>query len=220
VTVHDHISRTLRDLPHNLLLRQLAGDLRRRNVFSRPRARQPRHTRVPQRQRGQPPHGVMCKLQLIPEYTPISLALPSELRSSSAFRHVFRHPWSADILTRIVDRSEARRTAQQGRVARRLQAMADCLICAPWRAFPPTATRRLPNPHMHVCAVGPAPSAHVHSALRQRWGGGAERHRAACGRGASRRVRSARSRASRSIVRAADRQTVARGVQLRARRSS
>jgi hypothetical protein len=32
----------------------------------------------------------MRKLQLIPEQKPISLALPSELRRSSAFRHVFR----------------------------------------------------------------------------------------------------------------------------------
>jgi hypothetical protein len=73
----------------------------------------------------------MRKLQLIPEHTSISLALPSELRSSSAFRHVFRGqltwPWSADMATRIADRSEARRTAQQGRVARRLEIMAGCL---------------------------------------------------------------------------------------------
>jgi hypothetical protein len=59
----------------------------------------------------------MCKLQLIPKNTSISLALPSELRSSSAFRHVFRGQLT-DISTRIADRSEARRTAQQGRVAR------------------------------------------------------------------------------------------------------
>jgi hypothetical protein len=37
-----------------------------------------------------------------------------------------RLPWSADISTCIADRSEARRTAQQGRVARRIEAMADC----------------------------------------------------------------------------------------------
>jgi hypothetical protein len=68
----------------------------------------------------------MRELQLIPEQKPISLALPSELRSSSAFRHVFRGQLT-DILTRIADRSEARRTAQHGRVAPRLEAMAGYL---------------------------------------------------------------------------------------------
>jgi hypothetical protein len=32
----------------------------------------------------------MRKLRLIPEHKPISLVLPSELRRSSAFQHVFR----------------------------------------------------------------------------------------------------------------------------------
>jgi hypothetical protein len=97
----------------------------------------------------------MRKLQLIPEHTPISLALPSELRRSSAFRHVFRHPWSADIRTRIADRSEARRMAQQGRVARRLEAMADCLDLRAMASFSADGyTTAMPNPHMYVCADG------------------------------------------------------------------
>jgi hypothetical protein len=63
----------------------------------------------------------MRKLQLIPEHTPISLALPLELRSSSAFRHVFR----GQLTFRRALRTAL--TAQQGRVARRLEAMADRL---------------------------------------------------------------------------------------------
>jgi hypothetical protein len=90
----------------------------------------------------------------------ISLALPSELRRSSAFRHVFRGQltWHCDMGTRIADRYEARRTEQQGRVARCLEAMAGCLICTRWRARPPTATRRLPNPVLAWWALPLAPT--------------------------------------------------------------
>jgi hypothetical protein len=214
------MSRTFRDLPHNLLIR--SGATRTCEVASlyhappstrwrsAPRQRvsavvahglvPPRHTRVPQGQHGQPPHAVMRKLQLIPEHTSISLALPSELRSSSAFRHVCRGqltwPWSAHMATRIGTalRRDSRRTAQQGRAARRLETMAGCLDLRAMASISADGYTTAAKPHMYACAVGPAPSAHVHSALPQSWGGGAEQHRAACGRGASWRVRSARSR--------------------------
>jgi hypothetical protein len=94
----------------------------------------------------------MRKLQLIPEHT-ILLALPSELRSSSAFRHVFRHPWAADISTRIADRSEARRTAQQGRVARRLEAMADCFHLRAMASFSADGYTTAAKP-TYVCLRG------------------------------------------------------------------
>jgi hypothetical protein len=62
-----------------------------------------RHTRAATRPTSSCRH--VRKLQLIPEHTPISLALPSELRSSSAFRHVFRGQprWRRAF---IADRSE------------------------------------------------------------------------------------------------------------------
>jgi hypothetical protein len=141
VTVHDHISRTFRDLPHNLLI---WGAMRSREPLSHSSANSLAICAAATVAHGlfsldtieflsgnmanPPPHAVMRKLQLIPEHTPISLALPSELplRSSSAFCHVFRGQLT-DISIRIADRSEARRTAQQGRVARRLKAMAACL---------------------------------------------------------------------------------------------
>jgi hypothetical protein len=58
----------------------------------------------------QPHHAVMRKLQLIPEHTPISLVLPSELRSSSAFRHVFRGQLTWRRALRTALRRDARRS--------------------------------------------------------------------------------------------------------------
>jgi hypothetical protein len=114
--------------------------------------------------------------------------------------------------------------AQQGRVARRLKAMAGCLDLRAMASSSADGYTTAAGCQTHICMFArlalPQAPANVHRALPQRWGGGAKRHRAACGRGSSWRVRSARSRASRGVVRAADRQTVAQGVQLRALRSS
>jgi hypothetical protein len=52
----------------------------------------------------------MRKLQLISEHTPISLALPSELQSSSAFRHVFRGQLTFRRALRTALRRDARRS--------------------------------------------------------------------------------------------------------------
>jgi hypothetical protein len=52
----------------------------------------------------------MRKLQLTLEHTPISLALPSELRSSNAFRHVFRRQLTWRRALRTALRRDARRS--------------------------------------------------------------------------------------------------------------
>jgi hypothetical protein len=52
----------------------------------------------------------MRKLQLIPEHKPISLALPSELRSSNAFRHVLRGQLTFRRALRTALRRDARRS--------------------------------------------------------------------------------------------------------------
>jgi hypothetical protein len=157
VTVHDHVSRTFRDLPHNLLVRessansakarafiallcQLAGDLRRGNVshavcitivLQSPTGSSCLDTPRSSSSAATWPTSSCRHAQAAANLRAQADLARATIGAAAQQRLPPRLPWATDMATRIADRYEARRTAQP----RAQQGAARCLEAkaAPFR---------------------------------------------------------------------------------------